>query len=96
MPTELAEAFELEFEDEDVDAEHGPTAAQIMKYCDKNKDGKISKGEMHSALKRLAKAHKFKLTPKIKKRADRAFARADKNHNGKISMKELKAAMKHH
>ena len=94
-PTELAEAIEDEFELEDEE-HRGPTAAQIMKYCDKNGDGKISRREMHRAIRRLAKKHHFKVTKAMRKEADRHFKAADKNHDGKIGMKELKAAMKKH
>merc|ERR1712100_173096 len=77
----------------ELDMEKEPTAAQIMKFFDKNGNGAISKKEFFGGLMKIAKMHNYKPTKKDKEMASKLFDKADQDGSGEVDMKELKAAI---
>ena len=93
---ELTAAEEVEVNEwlqEAEEADKEPTAAQIMKFFDKNGNGAISKKEFFKGLMKIAKMHNYKPTKKDKKMASKLFDKADQDGSGEVDMKELKAAI---
>lgn len=74
---------------------HKQAASEVMKMADLNKDGKVSKFEVKSVIKKELRDDEFDAQGKVKPEViEKGFKKLDSNRSGAVSKSELEAVVK--